>query len=216
MLGRVANANRAEKGSLVKRRAAEGIARSQDLIQHRAGVELPASGTWTIASGQPIWAERRGSFRTEEIALRTTHGALVVTADLAIVTLDLGLLASEADEPLTIGFEGHLSSADRLGRWRFDGAADVDGSACPCELALAYQGVHTRGAAPVAWLTIAEAFLTADRSRGRRRARNRGLQITGDLNAHRDLGRHVGASVHDLIVAVHHDDPVTSSEPKSA
>lgn len=182
--------HKTEKGSPVTRRPTTTAKRTCDLIQHRAGVELPACGTWTIASGQPISARRRGALRTEEITFHTTHGALTVSTDLAAVTLEIGLLAHEVGikGPLSIGLAGDLSSADRVGRWRFDGTMTIDGAASPFELALDYQGVHARGAAPVAWLTISQGLtIPAPDGRSRRR-RSRGLHISGDLNAHRDTG----------------------------
>jgi len=171
----------------VSHRPKSNATRPRDLIQQRAGVEIPASGRWTIASGQSLSALRRGSFRTETVPLQTTQGALTVATGTKIVTLELGLLAPDAatPNPLTIGFEGGLSSADRFGRWVFDGTITVGGAATPFKLAFDYQGVHARGAAPVTWLTVADAFLPAGRGR---RHRRRGLQIGGDLNAHRTPG----------------------------
>lgn len=166
--------------------------RVDELIQNRAGVELPAVGSWAIAPGQRISAERRGRLRTKSIAVRTTGGALRVSPDPAVVTLEVGLVALDVDAEaaLVIGFEGCLDSADRTGRWWFDGTVTIDGSAAPFRLALAYQGVHCRGAAPVAWLTIAEAYLAVERGRlpSRPPGRTRGLHLSGDLNAKRKAG----------------------------
>ena len=125
-----------------------------DLIQHRDGIELPAGGAWTIAPGQSMWAERLGPGRARRIGLRTASGALTVSTDLVKLTLTLGLVARDGTAtPRTIGFEGDLGFADRVGRWRFDGRSTVDGASSACVLALDYQGVHARGATPVAWLT---------------------------------------------------------------
>lgn len=166
-------------------RSAGSKTQTSDLIRYRAGVEIPAGGTWTIASGQTMTAKRRGRLRSADIAVRTTGGALAVSADLATVTFELGLGPDRTSRETApaVDIEGALIAADRIGRWRFGGTVTIEGAVSPIEVALVYQGVHARGAAPVVWLTVAEMFLVTDRGRRRRPA---GLRISGDLNACRD------------------------------
>ncbi|MEL7158990.1 MAG: hypothetical protein AAFN30_20685 [Actinomycetota bacterium] len=156
------------------------------MIQCRTGVELPAAGSWHIAPSQLISAERRGP-RRPPITYQTARGALWVSPDHDAVTLELGLLApGEArSTPTSIWFQGALGSADRAGRWRFDGSITIDGAPAPFELVLGYQGVHARGAVPLAWFTITGAWLATRRERRGRRGRRPDLCISGDINAER-------------------------------
>ena len=144
---------------------------------------MPAGGTWTIGPGQRLAGASRGSFRQSAMSFRTEHGALHLPGESRVVILELELVAPDAagHEPRTIGFAGRLVSADQSGRWRFGGTAIVDDTASPLDLTVAYQGVHTRGAAPVAWLTIANATFAVESAQ--RRWRRRVLQLSGDLNA---------------------------------
>lgn len=161
--------------------------KSNELIQHRAGVELPATGRWPIGAGQPMSAMRRGRFGTKELGIQTAFGALTVLPDRRIMTLELGLRPAPtetgADAPPTIGFEGGLRSADRLGYWRFDGNITIGETSFPFELSLVYQGVCAWGATPVAWLIMVDTYLATESGR---RGRRRGLEIHGDLNARLD------------------------------
>ena len=158
--------------------------KSNELIQHRAGVELPAIGRWPIGAGQPMSATSRGRFGTKKLGIQTAFGALTVLPDHRIMTLELGFRPAPnetgADAPPEIGFEGGLRSADRLGHWRFDGNMTIGETSCPFELSFVYQGVCAWGATPVAWLIMVDTYLATEPGR---RGRRRGLEIHGDLNA---------------------------------
>jgi hypothetical protein len=132
-------------------------------------------------------ATRRGRFGTKKLGIQTAFGALTVVPDPRIMTLELGLRPvpdeTGAGAPPTIGFDGGLRSADRLGHWCFDGDLTIGETSCPFELSFVYQGVCAWGATPVAWLIMVDTCLATEPGR---RGRRRGLEIRGDLNAHLD------------------------------
>jgi hypothetical protein len=142
-----------------------------DLIRMIDGIEVPALGRWTIASGYSIIRRDPGGWGRRRRSDRITGGLLVIGVDLPTCRLELA--GGAVDDNGATGswqIDGELVEADRYGVWRFTGSCQQDTGIGAADIVARYHGVYRHGGRATAWLGLAATIgrHTATTSRPRR------------------------------------------------